>query len=231
MKVLIIEDEPELSKSIHTYLHQNNFTCDTASDFISARDKAVFNNYECIVLDISLPMGSGLEILKLLKKTRRGDGVVIISARNSLDDKIKGLELGADDYLTKPFHLAELSARINAIIRRRAFEGNNSIRLDKLVVDISDKNVRTARGTIDLTRKEYELLLYFISNKNRVVTKESIIDHLWGEEAGMTDNYDFIYAHIKNLRRKLTDHGCPDYIKAIYGVGYKFTITDPNAKA
>jgi DNA-binding response OmpR family regulator len=224
LNLLIVEDELELSKSIATYLFQNKFICDTATDFFSANQKIVQGDYDCIILDITLPGGSGLELLRRLKKINKSDGVLIISAKNSVNDKIEGLELGADDYLSKPFHLAELSARINAIIRRKSFEGNNTVVLDKLTLNITYKTVSTEKGIIEFTRKEYELLLYFASNKNRVITKESIINHLWGEYAGITDNYDIIYSHIKNLRKKLQEAGCPDYIKAIYGMGYKFTI-------
>jgi len=225
MKVLIVEDESSLSKSITTYLGQNNFICDTAVQFYEAKEKMHVNDYDCIVLDISLPNGNGLELLKELKQTQRTDGVLIISAKNSIADKINGLELGADDYLIKPFHLGELAARINSIIRRRAFNGNNMMVVDKLSINILDKSVQTEKGVLDLTRKEYELLLYFISNQKRVLTKEAIIEHLWGTDAGMS-NYDFIYAHIKNLRRKIMAAGCPDYIKAVYGMGYKFLIPE-----
>jgi len=226
LTLLIIEDEPELSRNISTYLLQNMFTCDIATDFPSAKSKLAGGKYDCIVLDISLPGGSGLELLRRLKKENKSDGVLIISAKNSLDDKLRGLELGADDYLTKPFHLAELSARVTAIIRRRSFEGKNTIALDKLSINLVDKSAKTEKAPLDLTRKEYELLLYFASNKNRVVTKDSIVDHLWGDQAQMTDTYDFIYSHIKNLRKKLTEAGCPDYIKSVYGMGYKFYIPE-----
>lgn len=224
MNLLIIEDEQELSKNIATYLGQNKFICEIVTDFSSADDKISEGEYDCIILDITLPGGSGLELLRRLKHLKKTAGIVIISARNSLDDKIKGLELGADDYLTKPFYLAELSARVNAVIRRRSFDGNNTITLGKLLIDILDKSVKTDNGTVELSRKEYELLLYFASNKNRVVTKESIIDHLWGDHANMTDTYDLIYSHIKNLRKKLVEAGCPDYIKSVYGMGYKFVL-------
>ena len=224
MNLLIVEDEPELSHSIATYLFQNKFTCDTALDFSSANSKISTGQYSCIILDLSLPGGSGLELLRRLKSINKTEGVLIISAKNSLDDKIEGLELGADDYLTKPFHLAELSARVNAIIRRKSFDGNNTVILDKLFINIADKTVATENGNVELTRKEYELLLYFASNKNRVLTKESIIDHLWGNHANMSDTYDIIYSHIKNLRKKLMESGCPDYIKAVYGMGYKFMV-------
>jgi DNA-binding response OmpR family regulator len=222
--LLIIEDEPALSKSISSYFFQSKFTCEVATDFFNANTKALCNDYDCIILDLNLPGGSGLELLKRIKQNKKSDGVLIISARNSLEDKIEGLELGADDYLAKPFHLPELSARVNAIIRRKSFDGNNVMTLDKLTINILDKNVKTEKGTLDLTRKEYELLVYFASNKNRVVTKESIIDHLWGDHA-FADNYDFIYSHIKNLRKKLMEAGCPDYIKAVYGMGYKFSVS------
>jgi DNA-binding response OmpR family regulator len=224
LNLLIVEDEPELSKSIATYLFQNKFTCDTALDFYTATAKINKGEYDCIILDLSLPGGSGLELLRRLKAIKKTEGVLIISAKNSLDDKIEGLELGADDYLTKPFHLAELSARVNAIIRRKSFDGNDAVQLDKLTINLTDKTVATESGVLELTRKEYDLLLYFASNKNRVLTKESIIDHLWGNHANLSDTYDIIYSHIKNLRRKLMESGCPDYIKAVYGMGYKFTI-------
>jgi len=225
MKVLIVEDESSLSKSITNYLGQNNFICDTAVQFYEAKEKMHVNDYDCIVLDISLPNGNGLELLKELKQTQRTDGVLIISAKNSIADKINGLELGADDYLIKPFHLGELAARINSIIRRRAFNGNNMMVVDKLNINILDKSVQTEKGVLDLTRKEYELLLYFISNQKRVLTKEAIIEHLWGTDAGMS-NYDFIYAHIKNLRRKIMAAGWTYYIKAVYVIGYKFLIPE-----
>ncbi|MBS1510828.1 MAG: response regulator transcription factor [Bacteroidetes bacterium] len=225
MNLLIIEDEPELSQSIVNYLSQNKFVCDTAQDYVAAHNKIFTNEYDCIVLDITLPGGNGLELLRRLKNINKSEGVLIISAKNSLDEKVTGLELGADDYLTKPFHLAELSARVNSIIRRRAFGGNDIMIIGKLVINIANKSVYTETGELELTRKEYELLLYFSSNKNRVLTKESIIDHLWGNHMNMGDSFDLVYSHIKNLRRKLMDSGCPDYIKAVYGMGYRFLIS------
>jgi len=222
MKILIIEDQQELSDSIHSYLSNEHFSCERAFDFNMAIEMVNRHDYACIILDISLPFGSGLDILKLLKEQNKADGVLIISARNSLDDKVQGLNLGADDYLTKPFHLPELLARVAAIIRRKTFEGKNKIILDKLVLDLLEKTVKGVKGSIDLTRKEYELLVYFIGNKNKVITKEAIVEHLWGGDIDLADNYDFIYTHVKNLRRKLMQAGCPDYIKGIYGMGYKF---------
>lgn len=229
MKILVVEDEEELSKSICTYLERDNFICVPSYNFTDAIQKISGSDYQCILLDISLPKGNGLDILKEIKELGKQDGVLIISAKNSLNDKIDGLNLGADDYLTKPFHLPELSARIAAILRRKYFDGNNRIVTDDLVIEIRDKIVQGKNGIIDLTRKEYELLLYFTANKNKVVTKEAIVEHLWGDHIDMNDNYDFIYTHIKNLRKKLFNAGCRDYIKAVHGMGYKFN-TEPELK-
>lgn len=224
MKVLIIEDEKNLSESICSYLNNESFTCETAFDFPGAMEKISLYEYACVILDISLPGGSGLDILKELKANKKAEGVLIISAKNSLDDKILGLNTGADDYLTKPFHLAELSARVAAIIRRKSFEGKNNIQLDEMIIDLMEKTVRVNNAIIDVTKKEYDLLLYFISNKNKVISKGAIAEHLWGDNMDLADNYDFIYTHIKNLRKKLIQSGCPDYIKSVYGMGYKFSV-------
>lgn len=224
MKILVVEDEIELSKSICIYLKNDNFICEPVFDYFEALDKIKSNEYACILLDISLPMGNGLDILKKLKEMNKADGVLIISARNSLNDKVLGLNLGADDYITKPFHLPELSARVASVIRRKYFEGKNVIIFGDLKIDIDEKNVRGKNEIIELTRKEYQLLLFFISNKNKVVTKEAIVEHLWGEQINISDKYDFIYTHIKNLRKKITHTGCVDYIKAIHGMGYKFSF-------
>jgi DNA-binding response OmpR family regulator len=224
MKILIIEDEKELSDSISKYLNTEQFTCEVAYDYNSAMEKIHLNEYSCIILDITLPNGNGLDLLKELKVMDKAEGVLIVSARNSLDDKIKGLNTGADDYLAKPFHLPELGARVSAIIRRKSFGGRNQIKVGELTLDLLDKSLKFKNDSISLTRKEYELLLYLLSNKNRVVTKEAIVEHLWGDDIDMADSYDFIYSHIKNLRKKMINTGCPDYIKAIYGMGYKFII-------
>ena len=224
MKVLVIEDEKELSDSICSYLANEQFVCERTLDFDSSMEKILLYDYACIVLDVNLPGGSGLDILKELKNQNKTDGVLIISARNSLDDKVFALKTGADDYLTKPFHLAELAARVNAIIRRKSFEGKNEISCNELKLDLAEKNVKVHDGPVDLTKKEYELLLYFISNKNRVISKNAIAEHLWGDSMDVADNYDFIYTHIKNLRKKLIQAGAADYIKSIYGMGYKFNV-------
>ena len=224
MNLLIIEDEPELSRNISHYLLQSLYVCETAADLRTAKNKLAHGHYDCIILDIGLPDGSGLDLLKQLKRSDQADGVVIISARNSLNDKVAGLKLGADDYLTKPFHLAELSARVNAVIRRRAFDGKSLLTLGRLTIDLVAMTASTEAGELPLTRKEYEILVYFVHNRNRVVTKESIVDHLWEASVHLTDNFDFIYAHIKNLRKKLADAGCPDYIRSVHGMGYKLSI-------
>jgi DNA-binding response OmpR family regulator len=224
MKILIIEDEKELSDSISKYLTSEQFTCEAAYDYHAALEKIHLNEYSCVILDITLPQGNGLDLLKELKALGKEEGVLIVSARNSLDDKINGLNTGADDYLAKPFHLPELGARVSAIIRRKSFGGHNLVKAGDLTLDIQDKSIKYNDIAVILTRKEYELLLYLLSNKNRVVTKEAIVEHLWGDDIDMADSYDFIYSHIKNLRKKLINSGCPDYIKAIYGMGYKFVI-------
>jgi len=224
MKILLIEDEKELSKSIVAYLKQENYLCEIAPDFKTAMDKTESFDYDCILLDISLPDGNGLTVLKELKANKKTDGVIIISAKNSIDDRIAGLNLGADDYLSKPFHLSELSARISAVIRRRRFDGNKVIVMNEITIDTIAKIVAIDNVGLDLTRKEYDLLLYLVSNKNRVISKNAIAESISGDGADLYDNFDFIYAHMKNLKKKLTAAGCEDYIKSIYGMGYKFTI-------
>lgn len=224
MKILIIEDEPELSKSIATYLSSENYLCEIAADYTRALQKIEDFDYDCILLDLTLPGGSGLDLLRELKANNKSDGVIIISARNAIDDRISGLNLGADDYLPKPFHLSELSARVAAIIRRRKFAGNKLIELNELIIDTAAQTVSVYHKPVELTRKEYDLLLYLAANKNKVISKNAIAEHLTMYEADVFDNFDFIYAHIKNLKKKLTQAGCTDYIKSIYGMGYKFEV-------
>lgn len=206
-----------------SYLEQENYVCEVAADRYAALEKIELYDYDCILLDITLPDGSGLDILKELKANNKTDGVLIISARNALNDRVEGLQSGADDYLPKPFHLSELSARVAAIIRRKNFGGNNIIRLQGIEIDTQARQVTVNDTLLDLTRKEYKLLLYFISNHKRVISKNAIAEHLWGDEMGMADNFDFIYTHIKNLRKKLQEAGRHDYIQSVYGMGYKFT--------
>jgi DNA-binding response OmpR family regulator len=222
MKILIVEDERELAKSMVQYLRQESYVCEVAYTSQEAVEKVIAHDYDCILLDITLPDGNGLTILERLKKEKKLEGVIIVSARNSLDDKVKGLNLGADDYLAKPFHLSEMEARISAVIRRKRFAGNNILTFHELVIDLQGKVIRVNNLPIDLTRKEYDLLLFLASNKNRVVSKNAIAEHLSGDVAEVFDNFDFIYAHMKNLKKKLSEAGCEDYIKTIYGLGYKF---------
>lgn len=224
MKILIIEDEAELSKSMAAYLKGESFVCETAPDFKTAMDKTESFDYDCILLDITLPDGNGLTVLRELKANNKADGVIIISAKDSIDDRIAGLNLGADDYLPKPFHLSELSARIAAVIRRRRFDGNKVLVLNELTIDTMAKVISVNNVGLDLTRKEYDLLLYLATNKNRVISKNAIAEHISGDEADVFDNFDFIYAHMKNLKKKLAAAGCADYVKSIYGMGYKFSI-------
>ena len=224
MKLLIVEDEKELSDSISSYLKQESFVCDQAESYAGALEKIEQYDYDCILLDINLQDGNGLELLKELKSNHKGDGVLIISARNSLEDKVSGLKLGADDYLPKPFHLSELGARVAAIIRRRHTAGSNLIRLEEILIDIQARLVTVQGRTLDLTRKEYQLLLYFAYNKGKVVSKNAIAEHLWGDDTDGADNFDFIYTHIKNLRRKLVEAGAGDYIQSVYGMGYKLIL-------
>lgn len=222
MKVLIIEDEQELVTSISTYLTQQGFVCDSALDFDHADLLINLYKYDCIVVDITLPDGSGLEIIKQLKEIRSSAGIIIVSAKNALDDKINGLAIGADDYLPKPFHLAELNARIKAVIRRKLFDGENEITFNEIRLIPEEHRVFVYDNSVDLTRKEFDLLLYMITNQKQVVTKESIAEHLWGSQSDLMDSFEFIYSHVKNLRKKLIGAGAADYIKTVYGLGYRF---------
>lgn len=223
MKILIIEDEPALRESIQKYLGHQGFTCEAVGDFTDGLEKVRNYNYDCVVVDIGLPAGSGLDIVKELKQIEAKSGIIIISAKNSLEDKLMGLQLGSDDYLTKPFHLSELNARINAILRRRTFGGSKTIKFNELQLEPEAKQVSVDDKPVDLTDKEYQLLEYFIANQKRVLTKAAIAEHIWGDEYEKVTNYDFIYSHIKNLRKKLIEAGSEDYIKTVYGSGYKFT--------
>ena len=222
MKLLLIEDEHELANSIQTYLTGNSFVCEWANNAKSAIDKISIYDYDCILLDLMLPDGNGFEILKELKRLNKTEGVIIISAKETLETRIEGFNLGADDYLTKPFHLSELLVRIQALIRRKNFKGNNLVAFNEIEIDILSKTVRVSTKKLDITKKEIDLLLYLIGNVNRVLSKSAIAEHLSGDMADMLDNHDFVYAHIKNLKNKLKEAGCGDYIKTVYGLGYKW---------
>lgn len=222
MKILIIEDEKELAGNIAAYLSDENYLCEFAETFQQAIEKVGAYNYDCILLDLMLPGGDGLRILETLKKENKQDGVIIISAKDSLQDKIAGLQIGADDYLAKPFHLSELAARIYSVIRRKQFGNSNIIRLNELQIDLLAKTVHINQEPVLLTKKEFDLLLLFIGNKNRVLSKSALAEHLSGDIADMLDNHDFVYAHIKNMKKKLVDAGYHNYLKTIYGTGYKW---------
>lgn len=224
MKLLLIEDEIELRSSMAEYLRDEGFVCETAGDVSESAYKLGVYDYDLVVLDVTLPDGNGLDLLHLLKKDHPKTGVLILSARNSLDDRLRGLDRGADDYLTKPFHLAELNSRINAIIRRRSFEGQTRVIFAEIEIDPAAKEAFVHDNLLDLTRKEYDLLLYLVTNKNRLLTKEAIAEHLWGDSMDLADNFDFIYSHIKNLRKKVREAGGADYLQSVYGMGYKFCV-------
>lgn len=223
MKILLVEDEKGLSDSISTSLKQEGYLCEVVTDFKSADEKIELYQYDCILVDINLPDGNGLNLVKSLKRLKAKAGIIIISARNSVDDKIEGLDLGADDYLSKPFSLAELNSRIKSVLRRRKFDGNDEIVFNEITIKPNESTVLVNGASVTLTKKEYDLILFLISNKNRILTKETIAEHLWGDDMDMADSYDFIYTHIKNLRKKLVEKGCQDYMKTVYGMGYKFT--------
>lgn len=222
MKILIIEDETEITKSIIGYFKPNGVQCETAGRYGEALDKIGMYEYDCILLDLMLPDGDGFDILKELKKQNKTEGVIIISAKETLDTRIEGFNLGADDYLTKPFHLSELLVRMQALVRRKNFKGNNVVSFNEISIDILAKTVTVNNTKLDITKKEIDLLLYLIGNENKVLSKGAIAEHLSGDMADMLDNHDFVYAHIKNLKKKLVKAGCGDYIKTVYGLGYKW---------
>lgn len=223
MKILVVEDEPEMMNSIQQFLEEENYNVEIAQNFSSALNKMISYEYDCILLDIMLPDGNGLELLKELKNLKKVDSVIIISAKDSLDDKISGLELGADDYLTKPFHLAELNARIKSVIRRNKLNGQNLLEISNIKINTDERTVVVNDEAIILNRKEYDILLFLIMNKNRIARKSAIAENIWGDFIDQADDFDFIYSQIKNLRKKLRTYGAKIEINAVYGMGYKLT--------
>lgn len=223
MKILIIEDEDALLSAAREYLTSEGYLCEEASTFQDGMEKIGLYQYDCVVADIGLPDGNGLKIIQKLKSRLPDTGVIIISARNSLDDKIIGLDIGADDYLTKPFHLSELNARIKSLLRRTKFQGSKEIQFHEIKASPETMHVSVHHKVVNLTKKEFDLLIYFIANKSKVLSKESIVEHLWGDYMDSADSYDFIYTHVSNLRKKLIDAGSHDYVQSVYGVGYKFS--------
>lgn len=226
MKILIIEDEYEIQKSIEQSLLTENYIVEKATDYNSAMEKVMIYNYDCILLDISLPGGSGLKILENMKNEGIDTGVIIISAKNSIDDKVYGLDLGADDYLTKPFHLTELHARIKAVLRRRLLDGSNVLELKNMKIDFDSHLVTIDGNELKLNRKEYDILSYLVLNIDRMINKEALAEHVWGDNIDSADSFDFIYSQMKNLRKKLKDNNSKVEIENVYGVGYKLTLAD-----
>jgi DNA-binding response OmpR family regulator len=224
MKLLVVEDEQQLLQSIIDYFTEEDFLCEGVASFSDALRRMEDFDYDCIILDINLPGGSGFDLLNYLRSDKKEDGVIIISARNSLDDKLAGLNLGADDYLTKPFHLSELNARVKALIRRKYSKGSNFIDCNNIRLDL-DAHSATCNGKpLLLTKNEHDLLLYLVTNKNRVVSKKAIAEHLFGEQADDFSSLDFVYSHIKNLKKKLKEKCADEMIETVYGVGYKLSV-------
>ncbi len=223
MKVLVIEDHTDLADNIRDYLVKEGNVCEVSHTFRDAQDKLASFEYDCLVLDIMLPDGSGLDLLKFVKEQKLKCGILIISAKNSLDDKIFGLDLGADDYITKPFHLPELNARLNAIFRRKNLDGDYLVVFEEIEVNTATFTVKINGNLLELTKKEFDLLLYFLTNKQRVITRQSIAEHLWGDFTDNYDNFDFVYQHVKNLRKKIGQFTSKEYFHTVYGLGYKLT--------
>jgi DNA-binding response OmpR family regulator len=222
LKILVIEDERVLAESIASHLSKEGFMVESVYSYDDAIEKVNLYVYDCVVVDINLPGGTGFDIVEMLKRIKSSSGIIIISARNALEDRIRSLEIGSDDYLTKPFHLSELNARVKAILRRRHFGGNNEITYQELRVNYNTRRVFVGDTEVSLSKKEYDLLLYFMSNVDIALTKASMAEHLWGDNMDSADSFDILYSHIKNLRKKLTDGGSQEYIHSIYGIGYKF---------
>ncbi len=224
MKILIVEDEPELRELIQRSLEKERYVVETADNFNAALYKIEDYDYDCILLDIMLPGGSGLDILERLKSMNKRENVIIISAKDSLEDKIQGLDLGADDYLSKPFHLAELSARIKSVIRRHQHNGKLDIIQGNVRIEPDNFKVFVGNKELELNRKEYDILLYFINRPGRLINKSTLAESVWGDHIDQVDNFDFIYAQIKNLRKKLKEAGANIELKAVYGFGYKMIV-------
>jgi DNA-binding response OmpR family regulator len=225
MKVLVIEDEDDLRDVIVTSLEKEMYVVEVAKDFLSALEKIGTYDYDCILLDIMLPGGSGLTILEELSRLKKHNSVIIISAKDSVDDKVKGLNLGADDYLAKPFHLAELTARVKSVIRRKSLDGQNIVEIKNIRINMDDRTVTVNNDLIAMNRKEFDMLAYFVSNKNRLINKTALAEHIWGDSIDQVDDFEFIYSQIKNLRKKLKDAGADMQIQAVYGLGYKFIVS------
>jgi DNA-binding response OmpR family regulator len=221
MKILIIEDERGLREVIQESLEKEKYIVETAHDYISGLEKLGSYDYDCILIDIMLPNGSGLDLVRELKALRKKEAVIIISAKDAVDDKVAGLDLGADDYLAKPFHLAELHARIKSAIRRKSHDGDNLISFANLKLSPEQRSVTVSGSDLTLNRKEFDLLYYFMINPNRLINKTALAESVWGDNIDQADNLDFVYSQIKNLRKKLKDASAEADIQAVYGMGYK----------
>lgn len=230
MKLLIVEDERELYDSIVSYLTGDDYLCEQAFTFVEAVRKVSDYEYDCILLDLMLPGGSGLEVLKTIKRQAPQTGVIIVSAKDSVDDKMSGLRMGADDYLAKPFYLPELGMRIFALMRRRNFAGDNVFRSGPVTIDFISKTVSVNGVGVELTRSEYDLLIFLVENRRRVVSKSALAEHINGDMADMMDDFNFVYAHIKNLKAKLAEAGAAGCIKTYYGTGYKWMENEKSAQ-
>ena len=223
MKLLIIEDDASLREIMQRALQGEGYVVETAPTYFDACDKIAGYSYDCILLDIMLPDGNGLKLLEQIKGSGKEERVIIISARDSLDDKITGLDLGADDYLAKPFYMAELSARIKSVMRRGSGAVNNTMTAGNITLDLSSRTVKVADKDVPLLKKEFDILLYFMQRPGHIVDKAVLAEAVWGDHIDMVDNFQFVYAQIKNLRKRLSEAGASINIKAVYGFGYKFT--------
>ena len=221
MKVLIVEDDSSLREIIKRSLLEEHYIVEVAEDFKSALRKINDYSYDCILLDIMLPDGSGMDVLKKLKKQSKKESVIILSAKDSIDDRVLGLDYGADDYLAKPFHLAELKARIKSVIRRKQQGGEKNIQVGNVKIEPDSRLVYVENTLLDLLRKEYDILHYFMTRPEHVIDKTVLAESVWGDHIDQVDSFDFIYAQIKNLRRKLKQSDASIEIKAVYGFGYK----------
>lgn len=224
MKILIVEDEKDLRETLEEFLLAQKYTVETASNYRAAIDKITIYDYDCILLDIMLPDGSGLDILSKLKTLNKSENVFIISAKDSLDDKVGGLAMGADDYLAKPFHLAELNARIKAVFRRKNLGGKNSVELGNIILDLDERVFMVNNNPVHLNRKEFDILSYFVANEGRLIRKTTLAEYVWGDNIDQADNFDFIYYQIKNLRKKLQTSQADISIESVYGMGYKLMV-------
>ncbi len=221
MKILVIEDEFSMQEVIKETLEKELYIVESATTYEFALHKIISFDYDCILLDIMLPDGSGFDILKELKRLDKASNVIIISAKNSIDDKVAGLNLGADDYLIKPFHIAELMARVKSVLRRKTLNGKNEMEINNIKIQFEERIAFINDEPVTLNRKEFDVLAYFMVNKNRLINKTSLAEHVWGDFTDESDDFEFIYSQIKNLRKKLKDQNAEIEIQAVYGIGYK----------